>query len=55
VGSDVVFVAADMTDAVGAVVVVETAVARVGRLDGAFNNVGGVAAAGRHRRGRLER
>jgi NAD(P)-dependent dehydrogenase (short-subunit alcohol dehydrogenase family) len=46
-GSDVVFVAADMTDEAGAVAAVETAVARFGRLDGAFNNVGGVAAPGR--------
>ena len=55
-GADVVFVAADMTDMAGPAVVVETAVARYGRLDGAFNNVGGVVAAGRparHRRGRL--
>ena len=46
-GVDAVFVAADMTDAEGPVRVVETAVARFGRLDGAFNNVGGVVAPGR--------
>ena len=46
-GADAVFVAADMTGAQGAVTVVETAVARYGRLDGAFNNVGGVVAPGR--------
>ena len=46
-GVDAVFVAADMTDAGGAISVVETAVARHGRLDGAFNNVGGVVAPGR--------
>ena len=43
---DAVFVAADMTDAEGPATVVETALARYGRLDGAFNNVGGVAAPG---------
>jgi NAD(P)-dependent dehydrogenase (short-subunit alcohol dehydrogenase family) len=41
------FVAADMTDADGPRRVVEAAVARYGKLDGAFNNVGGVAAPGR--------
>ena len=46
-GTDAVFVAADMTDVEGPVKVVETAVARYGRLDGAFNNVGGVVAPGR--------
>jgi NAD(P)-dependent dehydrogenase (short-subunit alcohol dehydrogenase family) len=46
-GADAVFVAADMTDAEGPATVVETAVARYGRLDGAFNNVGGVVAPGR--------
>ncbi len=46
-GADAVFVAADMTDARGPVTVVESAVARYGRLDGAFNNVGGVVAPGR--------
>jgi NAD(P)-dependent dehydrogenase (short-subunit alcohol dehydrogenase family) len=46
-GADVVFVPADMTDAAGPALVVEAAVARYGRLDGAFNNVGGVVAAGR--------
>jgi NAD(P)-dependent dehydrogenase (short-subunit alcohol dehydrogenase family) len=46
-GADVVFVPADMTDVAGPVAVVETAVGRYGRLDGAFNNVGGVAAPGR--------
>src|SRR4051812_1465275 len=46
-GADAVFVAADMTDASGPVTVVETAVARYGRLDGAFNNVGGVVTPGR--------
>ncbi len=46
-GADAVFVAADMTDPAGPAAVVETAVARYGRLDGAFNNVGGVVAAGR--------
>jgi NAD(P)-dependent dehydrogenase (short-subunit alcohol dehydrogenase family) len=45
-GADAVFVAADMTDADGPVEVVDTAVARYGRLDGAFNNVGGVVAPG---------
>ena len=43
-GVDAVFVAADMTDPEGPVAVVETAVERHGRLDGAFNNVGGVGA-----------
>jgi NAD(P)-dependent dehydrogenase (short-subunit alcohol dehydrogenase family) len=42
-----VFVAADMTDEEGPATIVETAVARYGRLDGAFNNVGGVVAPGR--------
>ena len=46
-GVDVLFVPADMTDIAGPAAVVETAVARYGRLDGAFNNVGGVVAAGR--------
>jgi len=46
-GVDVVFVPADMTDVAGPVAVVDTAVARYGRLDGAFNNVGGVVAPGR--------
>jgi len=46
-GADAVFVAADMTEEHGPVTVVETAVARFGRLDGAFNNVGGVVAPGR--------
>ena len=46
-GADAVFVAADMTDVEGPVTVVETAVARHGRLDGALNNVGGVVAPGR--------
>jgi NAD(P)-dependent dehydrogenase (short-subunit alcohol dehydrogenase family) len=46
-GVDAVFVAADMTHAEGPLTVVETAVARYGRLDGAFNNVGGVVAPGR--------
>ena len=46
-GVDAVFVAADMTDLEGPATVVETATARYGRLDGAFNNVGGVVAAGR--------
>jgi NAD(P)-dependent dehydrogenase (short-subunit alcohol dehydrogenase family) len=46
-GADAVFVAADMTDVDGPVTVVETAVARYGRLDGALNNVGGVVAPGR--------
>jgi NAD(P)-dependent dehydrogenase (short-subunit alcohol dehydrogenase family) len=46
-GADAVFVAADMTDADGPITVVETALARYGRLDGAFNNVGGVVAPGR--------
>ena len=46
-GADAVFVAADMTDEQGPVTVVETAMARYGRLDGAFNNVGGVVAPGR--------
>jgi NAD(P)-dependent dehydrogenase (short-subunit alcohol dehydrogenase family) len=46
-GADAVFVAADMTDAEGPVTIVETAMARYGRLDGAFNNVGGVLAPGR--------
>ncbi|HET8758325.1 MAG TPA: SDR family NAD(P)-dependent oxidoreductase [Solirubrobacteraceae bacterium] len=45
-GADVVFVAADMTDPEGPARIVETAVARFGRLDGAFNNVGGVVAPG---------
>jgi len=44
---DAVFVVADMTDPEGAVTVVDTALARYGRLDGAFNNVGGVVAPGR--------
>jgi NAD(P)-dependent dehydrogenase (short-subunit alcohol dehydrogenase family) len=46
-GADVVFVPADMTDVAGPVAVVEAAVDRYGRLDGAFNNVGGVVAPGR--------
>ena len=46
-GADAVFVAADMTDAEGPATIVESAVARYGRLDGAFNNVGGVVAPGR--------
>jgi len=46
-GADAVFVPADMADPEGPVAVVETAVARYGRLDGAFNNVGGVVAPGR--------
>jgi NAD(P)-dependent dehydrogenase (short-subunit alcohol dehydrogenase family) len=46
-GADAVFVAADMTEVDGPAVVVETALARYGRLDGAFNNVGGVVAPGR--------
>jgi NAD(P)-dependent dehydrogenase (short-subunit alcohol dehydrogenase family) len=46
-GADAVFVPADMTDAEGPVTIVETAVARYGKLDGAFNNVGGVVAPGR--------
>jgi NAD(P)-dependent dehydrogenase (short-subunit alcohol dehydrogenase family) len=46
-GADVGFVPADMTDVAGPAAVVEAAVARYGRLDGAFNNVGGVVAAGR--------
>jgi NAD(P)-dependent dehydrogenase (short-subunit alcohol dehydrogenase family) len=46
-GAEVVFVPADMTDMAGPAAVVETAVARYGRLDGAFNNVGGVVAPGR--------
>jgi NAD(P)-dependent dehydrogenase (short-subunit alcohol dehydrogenase family) len=45
-GVDAVFVAADMIKEGGPVAVVETALARYGRLDGAFNNVGGVAAPG---------
>src|SRR3954451_22002558 len=45
-GADVVFVPADMTDIAGPATIVETAVARYGRLDGAFNNVGGVVAPG---------
>jgi NAD(P)-dependent dehydrogenase (short-subunit alcohol dehydrogenase family) len=46
-GTKAVFVPADMTDVTGPVAVVEAALARYGRLDGAFNNVGGVAAPGR--------
>src|SRR5689334_17176375 len=46
-GVDAVFVAADMTDVNGPATIVETALARYGRLDGAFNNVGGVVAPGR--------
>jgi NAD(P)-dependent dehydrogenase (short-subunit alcohol dehydrogenase family) len=42
-GADVVFVPADMTDVDGPAVAVDTAVDRYGRLDGAFNNVGGGA------------
>src|SRR5919197_1762486 len=38
-GADAVFVAADMTDVDGPLRIVETAVARYGRLDGALNNV----------------
>jgi NAD(P)-dependent dehydrogenase (short-subunit alcohol dehydrogenase family) len=45
-GADVVFVPADMTEVAGPVAVVEAAMNRYGRLDGAFNNVGGVAAPG---------
>jgi NAD(P)-dependent dehydrogenase (short-subunit alcohol dehydrogenase family) len=46
-GADVEFVPADMTDVAGPAAVVEAAMARYGRLDGAFNNVGGVVAPGR--------
>jgi NAD(P)-dependent dehydrogenase (short-subunit alcohol dehydrogenase family) len=46
-GHEVAFVPADMTDAAGPAAVVEAATGRYGRLDGAFNNVGGVAAPGR--------
>ena len=46
-GADAVFVAADMTNVEGPATVVETALTRYGRLDGAFNNVGGVVAPGR--------
>ena len=46
-GVDAVFAPADMTDAAAPAMVVEDAVARYGRLDGAFNNVGGVVAPGR--------
>jgi NAD(P)-dependent dehydrogenase (short-subunit alcohol dehydrogenase family) len=46
-GVDAVFVAADMANVEGPAAVVETAVTRYGRLDGAFNNVGGVVAPGR--------
>jgi len=46
-GIDAVFVAADMTNVEGPATVVATAVGRYGRLDGAFNNVGGVVAPGR--------
>ena len=46
-GADVTFVAADMTEEAGANALVEATLARYGRLDGAFNNVGGVAAPGR--------
>jgi NAD(P)-dependent dehydrogenase (short-subunit alcohol dehydrogenase family) len=42
----VVFVAADMTGETGAMAAVDAAMSRYGRLDGAFNNVGGVAAPG---------
>jgi NAD(P)-dependent dehydrogenase (short-subunit alcohol dehydrogenase family) len=45
-GFDVVFAPADMTDVAGPEAVVETAMRRYGRLVGAFNNVGGVAAPG---------
>ena len=44
---DALFVAADMTDVDGPAEVVEAALNRHGRLDGAFNNVGGVVAPGR--------
>ena len=44
---DALFVRADMADVAGPVAVVEAAVERYGRLDGAFNNVGGVVAPGR--------
>jgi NAD(P)-dependent dehydrogenase (short-subunit alcohol dehydrogenase family) len=46
-GCDVVFVPADMTEQAGAEAVVETAMRHYGRLDGAFNNVGGMVAPGR--------
>jgi NAD(P)-dependent dehydrogenase (short-subunit alcohol dehydrogenase family) len=46
-GADALFVPADVTEVDGAAEVVDTAVARYGRLDGAFNNVGGVVAPGR--------
>jgi NAD(P)-dependent dehydrogenase (short-subunit alcohol dehydrogenase family) len=46
-GADALFVPADMADVAGPVAVVEAAVERHGRLDGAFNNVGGVVAPGR--------
>jgi NAD(P)-dependent dehydrogenase (short-subunit alcohol dehydrogenase family) len=45
-GHDVAFVAADMTDPAGPAAVVAAALTRYGRLDGAFNNVGGVVAPG---------
>src|SRR4051812_41528704 len=46
-GAEVVFVPADMTGVAGPAAVVEAAIGRYGRLDGAFNNVGGVVAPGR--------
>ena len=45
-GADVLFAPADMTDPAGPAVVVEAALTHYGRLDGAFNNVGGVVAPG---------
>jgi NAD(P)-dependent dehydrogenase (short-subunit alcohol dehydrogenase family) len=46
-GAEVMFVPAYMSAGGGRAGVVQTAVARYGRLDGAFNNVGGVVAPGR--------
>lgn len=45
-GAEALFVAADVTKQAGAEAVVQAAVRRFGRLDGAFNNVGGVTAPG---------
>lgn len=45
-GGQAVFVASDVTVEAQAAALVDTAIARFGRLDGAFNNAGGVGASG---------
>jgi NAD(P)-dependent dehydrogenase (short-subunit alcohol dehydrogenase family) len=46
-GGEALFVAADVTVAAQADAVIDAAMARFGRIDGAFNNAGGVNAPGR--------